>query len=298
MGKCLVTTLDVVVNNPGLPKIGELVIPFKAGTTVSLSLASNAAGNNVSINKAKFSNHNTNSVDFGTTAVTVNYGGEEDCVIRIKDKYLLTRFEVVSGDVDFVEGMFDYITCGVPNETRVFVLPNAYGLNVETLMANTDTEKVVSMVGTGMSGSLDNLKIFPTLKCYDSPKLIGKPSSYYTPNQIILTNTAVSLNLVELASLTSINMLDFTGSPSIIGNLNSLRALKSLATLSCNGTAIIGALEDLGSLQYAAGRTSGFIRITCNGIITMLVDGTATPLPANTTKYIRFSASGYTIQDS
>lgn len=298
MGKCLVTTLDVVVNNPELPKIGELVIPFKAGTAVSLSLSSNEAGNNVSINKAKFSNHNTNSVDFGTTAVTVNYGGEEDCIIRIKDKYLLTRFEIVGGDVDFVEGMFDYISCGVPNGTRIFVLPKAYGLNVETLMADTDTEKVVSMVGTGMSGSLNNIKVYPTLQCFNSPKLTGKPSSYYTPNKIELTNTASDLSLVGLSSFATINILNFAGSANIIGNLNSLGALKSCTTMNFAGTSIIGALEDLGSLQYAAERTSGFIRITCNGIITMVIDGVATPLPDGTVKYIRFSAGGYTIADS
>ena len=299
MGKCLVTTLDVVVSNPDLPKLGELVIPFKAGSAVSLKLSSDVAGNNVSINKTKFSNHETNSVDFGTTAVTVNYGGDEDCVIRIKNKYLLTRFELVSGDVDFIDGMFDYITCGVNNATRIYVLPGSYGLNVETIMKDKETPKVVSMYGTGMSGDMSNLSVWPTIKCYDSPKLVGKPYSYYGANIIELTNTASNLSLTDISSFAStLTTLNFSGSANISGDINTLGSCKGVTAMNFGGTSISGSLEELGSLQYAAGRTSSFIRVTCNGIITMLVDGVATPVSDGVTKYIRFSANGYTITDN
>lgn len=293
MNKCLVITLPSAAAGESFPKIGELVIPFKAGTPVKLVLASNAAGNNVSINKDRFSNVASNSVDFGTSNTTVEYAGAEDCIIKIKNKYLLTRLEIATGDIDFYEGLFDYVGCDVPENIRIFPITNDYGINLDTVKNNG--VRIISMAATGVSGSLDGITVYPTIRCFDSPKLTGKPAGYYGIQHITLTNTGTTLTLADVSALTTLITLNVSGSSKVTGNLSSLTSLTAISTLNVYGTQVAGSLESLGAGQVSAGRTSGFIVVTCNGIVTMVIDGQQTALPARTVKYIRFSASGYTI---
>lgn len=77
----------------------------------------------------------------------------------------------------------------------------------------------------------------------------------------------------------------------ISGTIEHLGTWVALTTLNISGTSISGTLEDFCDAQITAGRASGSIAYTGNGIVTY--NGTA--IPKGTSKTITFSNGSYTV---
>lgn len=295
MGNCLVTKLNGTVSGSYLPKIGELQIPFKAGTPVEIIVKSTVA-NNATIDKSAFSERQTNSVDFSNSNTTLKYDGTEPCVITIKDKYNLDKLIITTGDVDFYSGLFDYVSYNISGNSLVVIQIRGYSINIDSIVPESATYKRLFLESMGASGSVNKIRTDTTFSCLNSPKLSG---SFYgiTGNQLALTNSNVSLSLGSLSALNSILYLDFDGSSNITGDISSLISSKGLGTLNVKNTTITGSLNTLcdGLYDSGSGKVGGTLNFTGNGIVTYLVDGVATVIPNGTIKTVRFSSSGYTI---
>lgn len=295
MGNCLVTKLNGTVSSSNLPKVGELQIPFKAGTPVELIVKS-AVANNATIDKSAFSERLTNSVDFSDSNTTLKYDGTDSCVITIKDKYNLTVLAITTGDVDFYSGLFDYVSYNISGNSLVVIRIKEYSINIDSIIPESATYKRLYLESAEVSGSVNKIYADTTFAAKNSPKLSG---SFYriATNQIVLTNSDVSLSLDSLSALGILMYLVFEGSPNITGDISSLTNPKGLGTLNVKNTTITGSLNTLcdGLYDGGSGKVGGTLNFTGNGIVTYLVDGVATAIPNGTKKTVKFSSSGYTI---
>ena len=229
MGNCLVTKLNVSVNNPGLEKFGVLTIhnpssddtytsrTFFIKGTAPITITSD--GENI----MPYKNDGTNTAGTGTYVSELTYPAQAysgdsrgfrikaGATAEIRSKYDLTYIQGIAGHNDYINtSSLKYMTnLTYINHKLTGELSNLSGLtNLHTLQmhrANTDTGTAV----TGNIESLSTLLNLTTFRCDYNIKVSGDISS--------------------IGNLINLTKMQFYGCNLITGSLEDFVAAQRLA---------------------------------------------------------------------
>lgn len=231
MGKCLITKLSGIINNPDILKFGELRVPLTQKTgTYTITVAFAKATKVGLIGNAHFISPSSEdlgkSIDVSAnsnTPLRIEITGE-GAILDIVDKYELTYFVTCETQLK----LSDLKYC-----RKLAILDlgysNAEG-NLSELSMLTEM-KILTVGGPKVSGKLSDISSLKKLM-----NLSLSPSNIYSYN--------IEGDLADIAGLTELKSLDVSNTK-IKGDITSLQGLTKFSSLGCVRTAISGNINVL-----------------------------------------------------
>lgn len=231
MGKCLITKLSGIINNPDILKIGELRVPLTQKTgTYTITVAFAKATKVGLIGNAHFISSSSEdlgkSIDVSAnsnTSLRIKITGE-GAILDILDKYELTYFVTDKTQLK----LSDLKYC-----RKLAILDLGYSdVKGDLSELSTLTELKILTVGSHeVSGKLSDVSSLKKLT-----------NLSFCPNNIYSYN--IEGDLADIAGLTELEGLNVNNTK-ISGDITSLRGLTKFSSLSCVRTAISGNINVL-----------------------------------------------------
>lgn len=238
-------------------------------------------------------NQNTFNLDAFTRTATAS----GDCVVSVNDKYQLK--EITADGNTGLECNIDELHWS-PIQTLTMYSgidgSNAKIAGHTSMLPPTLTTMEIYSKGIIFDGlpTLNSLTYYE-LVCSEAIDINAIVTKYPTLTAIVgfYSDIKGSINTIPTSTIiTTLRLEQRSALPHYIsGTIEHLGTWTALTTLRISGTSISGTLEDFCDAQIAAGRASGSIAYTGNGIVTY--NGTA--IPKGTSKTITFSNGSYTV---
>lgn len=299
MKETLFNELKGAMNDPNdeLLKIGE----FRMGLTGQRQLYHIAVTNSAVLSiLAKytgvvFTQNNEPTFELDTYQRTAT--ASADCVVAINDKYQLK--EIYADANTGIECNIDELHWSLCQILRIYSGIDGSEAKIighTSMLPSTLEAMSIYSKGIIFDGlpTLDSLTEYQ-LVCSEAININAIVAKYPALTKILGFYSDIKGTIDTIPTSTTITTLRLEQRGDlphyISGTIEHLGTWTALTTLNISGTSISGTLEDFCTAQITAGRTSGSITFTGNGIVTY----NNVAVPKGTSKTITFSNGSYTI---
>lgn len=238
MGNCLVTKLKGIVNNPNLPKLGELVVQARGLTS--------ATGQNINC-----------------------YNGVADAMkYKLDDGYSFNT--IVWNGSAYAEGassgLNEVEVTGVNNTlfSAGYCIPSGYTGKVRISPKYQIIKFDLSQNDSSVELNIEDLKYCPLTSFTAASKAVVNGDIGVFKDSTTLTTLMVSSSYSLGGDIKDIpvSITDFQAvTTSVEGSINNLGNHVNLVRLWINNSNITGTIEQFVAAQVAAGRTSGTVAV-------------------------------------
>lgn len=226
MGKCLVTKLAGIVNNPSLLKLGEIKVTSNLtsiGNSNDYIRVDGSADKPVTLKmETGYFRASKSSDDSIGTEITVQspmeiFPSTGEHVISVIPKYNIQFLQNVAIDIDCLKFS--------KNLKKLLALPSSYGdiSSLKDLTALTE----ISCSNTNIHGDISSLKNLTELA------------------KFTLLNTQVSGDIASLGPLTKLTNFELSSTDKIVGDISSLKTISELGSFKLKVSAISGDLATI-----------------------------------------------------
>lgn len=298
MKNCLVTTLEGVVDNDSLIKLGELKFKISGNNMVQVATTAYPVTIDMSIldtyPDVVFTDNNERTIDIDH--IERYRTASAACEIVINDKYKLSTFSA-NGNSPVECSIDSFQFCPLKVFSAYSGVDGSSGKITGYTSKLSPSIQVMLLYSKGII--YDGLPVMSALKDYelkaneaiDINEIVNKCANL---ERIFAFYADVKGSIETLPARTGITTLRLEqrgNTPhEVTGDIIHLASWSGLTTLNINGTKISGSIADFLDAMYndGNGRTSGSITITVNSIVTN-VSG------ASSTQTYNFSSGGWTM---